>query len=162
MNLHISLCCIFIDAITSHPASKKSSGDFPVVRCTHVLSSSTSFPYGKIVTHFRWFVNGELLCSSNLNFLRKSPAKSLPVHPLPEIPDPLHRSVPPRKPHLYPLYPAALLLFLSQTDICDPHSLLDSVEFYILLCLYIHRHTIRNAMVVNVIPAAMLAAKRIV
>ena len=38
---------------------QKSSGDFPVVRCTHVLSSSTSFPYGKIVTHFRWFVNGE-------------------------------------------------------------------------------------------------------
>lgn len=37
----------------------KSSGDFPVVWCTHVLSSSTSFPYGKIVTHFRWFVNGE-------------------------------------------------------------------------------------------------------
>ena len=30
-----------------------------VVRCTHVLSSSMSFPYGKIVTHFRWFVNGE-------------------------------------------------------------------------------------------------------
>ena len=31
------------------------------VRCTHVLSSSMSFPYGKIVTHFRWFVNGEIL-----------------------------------------------------------------------------------------------------
>ena len=38
---------------------KKFSGDFPVVWCTHVLSSSTSFPYGKIVTHFLWFVNGE-------------------------------------------------------------------------------------------------------
>ena len=32
---------------TSQPASKKFSGDFPVVRCTHVLSSSMSFPYGK-------------------------------------------------------------------------------------------------------------------
>ena len=41
------------------PSVKKSSGDFPVVWCTHVLSSSMSFPYGKIVTHFRWFVNGE-------------------------------------------------------------------------------------------------------
>ena len=43
------------------PSAKKSSGDFPVVWCTHVLSSSTSFPYGKIVTHFRWFVNGEFI-----------------------------------------------------------------------------------------------------
>ena len=43
------------------PSVKKSSGDFPVVWCTHVLSSSTSFPYGKIVTHFRWFVNGEFI-----------------------------------------------------------------------------------------------------
>lgn len=46
--------------------------------------------------------------------------------------------------------------------VCKRGIILDSVEFYILLCLYIHRHTIRNAMVVNVIPAAMLAAKRIV
>ena len=43
------------------PSAKKSSGDFPVVWCTHVLSSSTSFPYGKIVTHFRCFVNGEFI-----------------------------------------------------------------------------------------------------
>ena len=37
-----------------------------------------------------------------------------------------------------------------------------SILYYILLCLYIHRHAIRNAMVVSVIPAAMLTAKRIV
>ena len=42
---------------------KKSSGDFPVVWCTHVLSSSTSFPYGKIVSHFGRFVNGEFLAA---------------------------------------------------------------------------------------------------
>ena len=35
-------------------------------------------------------------------------------------------------------------------------------HYYILLCLYIHRHAIRNAIVVSVIPAAMLTAKRIV
>ena len=59
VNLHHSPCCRSMTSTTSQPASKKSSGDFPVVRCTHVLSSSMSFPYGKIVTHFRWFVNGE-------------------------------------------------------------------------------------------------------
>lgn len=48
--------------------SKKSSGDFPVVWCTHVLSSSTSFPYGKIVTHFQWFVNGEILIYGYFTF----------------------------------------------------------------------------------------------
>ena len=37
-----------------------------------------------------------------------------------------------------------------------------SILYYILLCLYIHRHAIRNAIVVSVIPAAMLTAKRIV
>ena len=59
VNLYHSLCRRSMTATASQPASKKSSGDFPVVRCTHVLSSSMSFPYGKIVTHFRWFVNGE-------------------------------------------------------------------------------------------------------
>lgn len=59
VNLHHSPCCRSMTSTASQPASKKSSGDFPVVRCTHVLSSSMSFPYGKIVTHFRWFVNGE-------------------------------------------------------------------------------------------------------
>lgn len=47
---------------------KKSSGDFPVVWCTHVLSSSTSFPYEKIVTHFQWFVNGEILIYGYFTF----------------------------------------------------------------------------------------------
>lgn len=61
VNLYHSLCCRSMTSTASQPASKKSSGDFPVVRCTHVLSSSMSFPYGKIVTHFRWFVNGEIL-----------------------------------------------------------------------------------------------------
>ena len=50
------------------PSAKKSSGDFPVVWCTHVLSSSTSFPYGKIVTHFQWFVNGEILIYGYFTF----------------------------------------------------------------------------------------------
>ena len=59
VNLYHSLCRRSMTSTASQPASKKSSGDFPVVRCTHVLSSSMSFPYGKIVTHFRWFVNGE-------------------------------------------------------------------------------------------------------
>lgn len=59
VNLYHSPCCRSMTSTASQPASKKSSGDFPVVRCTHVLSSSMSFPYGKIVTHFRWFVNGE-------------------------------------------------------------------------------------------------------
>ena len=60
--LEVKVIDLRAEAMTStasQPASKKSSGDFPVVRCTHVLSSSMSFPYGKIVTHFRWFVNGE-------------------------------------------------------------------------------------------------------
>ena len=61
VNLYHSLCRRSMTSTASQPASKKSSGDFPVVRCTHVLSSSMSFPYGKIVTHFRWFVNGEIL-----------------------------------------------------------------------------------------------------
>ena len=61
VNLYHSPCCRSMTSTASQPASKKSSGDFPVVRCTHVLSSSMSFPYGKIVTHFRWFVNGEIL-----------------------------------------------------------------------------------------------------
>ena len=61
VNFYHSLCCRSMISTASQPASKKSSGDFPVVRCTHVLSSSMSFPYGKIVTHFRWFVNGEIL-----------------------------------------------------------------------------------------------------
>ena len=97
VNLYHSLCRRSMTSTASQPASKKSSGDFPVVRCTHVLSSSMSFPYGKIVTHFRWFVN--LSCVSYT---------------------------------------------------------------HIRLCLYIHRHAIRNAIVVSVIPAAMLTAKRIV
>ena len=59
VNLYHSLCRRSMTSTASQPASKKSSGDFPVVWCTHVLSSSMSFPYGKIVTHFRWFVNGE-------------------------------------------------------------------------------------------------------
>lgn len=59
VNLYHSLCRRSMTSTASQPASKKSSGDFPVVRCTHVLSSSMSFPYGKIVTHFQWFVNGE-------------------------------------------------------------------------------------------------------
>ena len=53
--------CLHIPLSLGTPYIKKFSGDFPVVWCTHVLSSSTSFPYEKIVTHFRWFVNGELL-----------------------------------------------------------------------------------------------------
>ena len=61
VNFYHSLCRRSMTSTASQPASKKSSGDFPVVRCTHVLSSSMSFPYGKIVTHFRWFVNGEIL-----------------------------------------------------------------------------------------------------
>ena len=65
VNFYHSLCCRSMISTASQPASKKSSGDFPVVRCTHVLSSSMSFPYGKIVTHFRWFVNGELLFYSH-------------------------------------------------------------------------------------------------
>ena len=59
VNLYHSLCRRSMTSTASQPTSKKFSGDFPVVRCTHVLSSSMSFPYGKIVTHFRWFVNGE-------------------------------------------------------------------------------------------------------
>lgn len=109
VNLYHSLCRRSMTSTASQPASKKSSGDFPVVRCTHVLSSSMSFPYGKIVTHFRWFVNGEIL--------------------------------------IYGYF--TLLLYAA-------------FYFYIRLCLYIHRHAIRKAMVVSVIPAAMLTAKRIV
>ena len=68
VNLYHSLCCRSMTSTASQPASKKSSGDFPVVRCTHVLSSSMSFPYGKIVTHFRWFVNGEILIYGYFTF----------------------------------------------------------------------------------------------
>lgn len=69
VNLYHSLCRRSMTSTASQPASKKSSGDFPVVRCTHVLSSSMSFPYGKIVTHFRWFVNGEFrYCITFKNF----------------------------------------------------------------------------------------------
>ena len=69
VNLYHSLCCRSMTSTVSQPASKKSSGDFPVVRCTHVLSSSMSFPYGKIVTHFRWFVNGEFrYCITSVSY----------------------------------------------------------------------------------------------
>lgn len=97
VNLYHSLCRRSMTATASQPASKKSSGDFPVVRCTHVLSSSMSFPYGKYRNTF------PMVCKRGISIL-----------------------------------------------------------YYILLCLYIHRHAIRNAMVVSVIPAAMLTAKRIV
>lgn len=97
VNLYHSLCCRSMTSTASQPASKKSSGDFPVVRCTHVLSSSMSFPYGKYRNTF------PMVCKRGISIL-----------------------------------------------------------YYILLCLYIHRHAIRNAMVVSVIPAAMLTAKRIV
>lgn len=97
VNLYHSLCRRSMTSTASQPASKKSSGDFPVVRCTHVLSSSMSFPYGKYRNTF------PMVCKRGISIL-----------------------------------------------------------YYILLCLYIHRHAIRNAMVVSVIPAAMLTAKRIV
>ena len=97
VKLYHSLCRRSMTSTASQPASKKSSGDFPVVRCTHVLSSSMSFPYGKYRNTF------PMVCKRGISIL-----------------------------------------------------------YYILLCLYIHRHAIRNAMVVSVIPAAMLTAKRIV
>lgn len=97
VNLYHSLCRRSMTSTASQPASKKSSGDFPVVRCTHVLSSSMSFPYGKYRNTF------PMVCKRGISIL-----------------------------------------------------------YYILLCLYIHRHAIRNAIVVSVIPAAMLTAKRIV
>lgn len=97
VNLYHSLCRKSMTSTASQPASKKSSGDFPVVRCTHVLSSSMSFPYGKYRNTF------PMVCKRGISIL-----------------------------------------------------------YYILLCLYIHRHAIRNAIVVSVIPAAMLTAKRIV
>ena len=97
VNLYHSLCRRSMTSTASQPASEKSSGDFPVVRCTHVLSSSMSFPYGKYRNTF------PMVCKRGISIL-----------------------------------------------------------YYILLCLYIHRHAIRNAMVVSVIPAAMLTAKRIV
>lgn len=97
VNLYHSLCRRSMTSTASQPTSKKFSGDFPVVRCTHVLSSSMSFPYGKYRNTF------PMVCKRGISIL-----------------------------------------------------------YYILLCLYIHRHAIRNAMVVSVIPAAMLTAKRIV
>ena len=93
VNLYHSLCRRSMTSTASQPASKKSSGDFPVVyrrRCSFDIGgeNSNTFP---------------MVCKRGISIL-----------------------------------------------------------YYILLCLYIHRHAIRNAMVVSVIPAAMLTAKRIV
>ena len=73
VNLYHSLCCRSMTSTASQPASKKSSGDFPVVRCTHVLSSSMSFPYGKYRNTFpmvckRGNINLRLLYTSQFWF----------------------------------------------------------------------------------------------
>ena len=73
VNLYHSLCRRSMTSTASQPASKKSSGDFPVVRCTHVLSSSMSFPYGKYRNTFpmvckRGNINLRLLYTSQFWF----------------------------------------------------------------------------------------------
>ena len=45
------------------PSQRRLHGrDFSVVRCSGVLSSSTSFSYERIVTHFKRFVNQQFAC----------------------------------------------------------------------------------------------------